>query len=180
MNNYEKKMYEKKMEDVLKLANKLNSMTKEELEELNSKNYTEGWGYYKTYVKMPQEAFNSLPDDEKRVVEILVNVADDDIKDGNEFNPKAFIEAANFIYHGCDKSEAVQKAILEAFDYFSTYDLINDPIGGLKLSMGLLLNDEVSFNVKIPICDKEHSVVIKREALREFIPVWNKLRTTWG
>ena len=127
---------------------------------------------------MPQETFDSLPVYEKKVIESLVNDVDDDIKNGEEFNAGAFIEAADFIYRGYNKSEAVQKVLLEAFDYFSTYDLLNDSNKGTQLSMALLFNSEASFKVKVPICDKEHSVVIKRETLKEFVPVWNKLRTT--
>lgn len=168
----------KEFERLRGFADKMLSMSVEERRDWESKLYTEGWGYYKTIVKMPQDSFNALSTDEKFDVNLLVNIADDDIKDGREFNPEAFIEAANFIYKGCDKSEGVKKALLDAFDYFATYDLLNDHVRGLEMSMSLFFVGECSFHVKEKICDTDHSLVITRERLNDFVPVWTELRLT--
>lgn len=157
---------------------KIVNMTEREYKDFRAKLYTEGWGYYKTIVKIPQDSFNALSKDDKFNVQLLVEMVDDDIKDGKSFNAEGFIEAANFIYKGCDKSEGVKQALLDAFDYFVTYDVINDSQVSLIMSFKFLTEDSFSLHLKEKICDTKHTVVIKRKDFLKFLPVWNELRLT--
>lgn len=170
------KNFSSKLEEDLVMHEKIKKMDSKEFIEMLNKQYTEGWGYYKTMVKMPQDAFNSLPEIPKIALEALVEVVDDYIKDGERFDAKAFVITANFIYNGYP-NETYRKAILEAFDYFSTYDIITDPFKGIQACASMMLEGTASFKIKIPICEQEHTVVIEKDKVYKFIGVYNDLMT---
>lgn len=170
------KNFSSKMEEILAMHEKVKKMSHEEIKEMLEKQYTEGWGYYKTMVKMPQDTFNSLPEVPKAALEALVEAVDDDIKNGGVFNPEDFVIIADFIYNAYP-NENYRKAILEAFDYFSTYNIITSPVRGMNLSMSLILNGKASYNTKIPICGQEHTLVIEKDKVYKFMGVFGDIMT---
>lgn len=170
------KDFSRKLEEVLAMHEKVKKMSNEEMKEMFKKQYTEGWGYYKTMVKMPQDTFNSLPEVPKIALEALVDAVDDDIKDGGVFRPEDFIIIADFIYNAYP-NENYRKAILEAFDYFSTYNIITDPFKGIQACASMMLEGTATFNIKTNICGQGHTLVIEKDKIYKFIGVYNDLMT---
>lgn len=170
------KDFSRMLEEVLAMSEKVKKMSAEEINEMLKKEHTEGWGYYKTMVKMPQDSFNALPDIPKIALEALVETVDDDIKNGGTFSPEDFIIIANHIYKAYP-NETYRKAILEAFDYFSTYEIITSPFKGIQACASMLVSGSASFKIKVPICGQEHTLVIEKDKVYKFIGVYNDLMT---